>query len=1153
MKHVLFNKFNSLKYRILIVGLLSIITVLPTSAANTAKSIEDVKIRLDFLEGNLKDLLSNIESKTDYRFFYTDQAVEDTEVLTLDRSKGTVADILKDLARLKNLHFKQVNNNISVKYLGEKPNQKKVEIVLERADINIKGQVTDKSGEAIPGAAISVIGTTVGTITDIDGNFSLTAPEDGELMVSYIGFTTQRIQINSRSIINVTLEENIAGLEEVVVTALGIKREAKSLGYATSTVESEEMTINRTPNFINSLQGKVAGVNISSMGSGPQGSSKIRIRGVSSFGGNNSPLIIVNGVPIDNTNFGVSGDVSEVGSNRRSDSGDGLSSINPDDITSMSVLKGAAASALYGARAKDGVIMITTRNRATGSGIQIELNTNYTNDTPLDFTDYQYEYGQGEGGLRPTSPRPVSGVWSFGEKIEPGMTQILFDGIEVPYTAQPNKIRDYYRNGSTLSNTVTLSSGGENGGFSLSVANMDSKAILPGSNYNRKTINLGFTQNIKKLKVSGNINYSKEDRINPPNIAEQDFSPVVIYTLSSTMPLDLLEQYAFDENGDEFPYSRFTNRTNPYFALSRFENNIRDRVYGNITARYDITDWLYVQGRFGQDFYSRDSEYNLPTGSQRQSSPPPGFVNGQYIQDIRRFREVNTDFLLGMNKSFGDFGLMVNLGGNQMYRKLDVNTLLGENFYTRDLYTIGNASKITTNYSISERQVNSLYGSTELSWKGFLYLNGTVRNDWFSTLSPANRSIVYPSITGSFVFSQAFENLPNWMTFGKIRVAYAEVGSDTDVQPYANNLFYNINQQQFPNSNGVAQPVGSVSGSVVPNSNLRPMRVREKEIGLEMTLFDNLRFEVSYYDKLSSDQILQAQISNASGYVNQLINVGESENKGVEMYANISPIKTSDFEWNFGANASYNQSKVLSLGDDVDGTFITVGTAEFHGELRQEVGKPMAQLYGWGYLRDEQGRQVFDPNSGRPLRSNEQINFGSAIPVWVGGFTNSFNYKKLSFSFLIDFKLGHKLISGTHTNAYRHGLDKATLIGREQGFVVGDGVNPNGEINTAQAPVQTYYETIRSGRMSEQSVFNAGSWQLRQLTLGYDLTDLIPENNFIKGLRLNVVSNNVAVIKKWVPHIHPDQNGIISDNRAGLEATGLPVTRSMGFNLNVKF
>jgi len=1153
MKHVLLKFLENLKVRILALGILGLLVFHTGLAMDSVKSIEDVIIKMDIRQGSLQDILTHIESKTEYRFFYTDSGLRDQQILKLKLIKGSVADILKQLARERRLHFKQVNNSISVRFLNEKPNKNVIEIAVQVADIEVSGKVTAETGEPLPGVAVSVAGTNIGTITNIDGEFTLTAPEDGVLQVSYIGFATQQININSRSVINITLMEDIAGLEEVVVTALGIKREAKSLGYATSTVESEEMTINRTPNFMNSLQGKVAGVNITPMGSGPQGSSKVRIRGVSSFGGNNSPLIVVNGVPIDNTNFGVSGDVSEVGSNRKSDSGDGLSSINPDDITSMSVLKGAAASALYGARAKDGVIMITTRNRATGSGIQVELNSNFTTDTPLDFTDYQYEYGQGEGGVRPNSPRPVSGVWSFGEKFEPGMTQILFDGIEVPYEPQPNKVRDYYRNGSTFSNTITLSSGGENGGFSLSVANMDSKAILPGSNYNRKTINLGFTQNIKNLTVSGNVNYSKEDRINPPNIAEQDFSPVVIYTLATSMPLDLLEQYAFDENGDEFPYSRFTNRTNPYFALSRFENNVRDRVYGNITARYEFTDWLYLQGRFGQDFYSRDSEYNLPTGSQRQSSPPPGFVNGQYIQDLRRFREVNADFLLGIDRTFGDFGLLVNLGGNQMYRRLDVNTLLGENFYTRGLYTIGNSSKITTNYTISERQVNSLYASTELSYGGYLYLNGTVRNDWFSTLSPANRSILYPSITGSFVFSQAFANLPNWISFGKIRVAYAEVGSDTDVQPYANNLFYNINQQQFPNSNGIAQPVGAISGSVVPNDDLRPMRVTEKEIGLEMTLFDNLRFEVSYYDKLSSDQILQAQISDGSGFLNQLINVGESQNQGVEMFAAISPVTTNSFNWNFSANASYNQSKVLSLGDDVDGSFITVGTAEFHGEVRQEVGKPMAQLYGWGYLRDEQGRQIFDPNNGRPLRSNQQLNFGTAIPIWVGGFTNGFTYKNLNFSFLIDYKLGHKMISGTHTNAYRHGLDKASLVGRDQGFVVGDGVNPNGEINTAQSPVQTYYETIRSGRMSEQSVFNAGSWQLRQLTLGYDFTSLIPENKFIRGLRLNLVSNNVAVLKKWVTHIHPDQNGIISDNNAGLEATGLPVTRSTGFNLNVKF
>nr|WKN39009.1 SusC/RagA family TonB-linked outer membrane protein [Tunicatimonas sp. TK19036] len=1146
-------------------------------------------------------VLQKIEKTYHVNFYYQVQDVEDKYVDQTVQIKGqkdlktTLAEVLEKFS----LDYKKVSDDyyyVFKKDVEELPEKLKKSSfsgsvqaapdeaqnilaslsgfnVDERASVmeqTITGQIIDlENNEPLPGVNVFAAGTTTGTVTDIDGNYRITVGDDvTTLIFSSVGYTTEEVAINGRSVINISMAPDIQALSEVVVTALGIEREAKSLGYATAKVEPEKFTVNRTPNFANSLQGKVAGVNITGLGSGPQGSSKIRIRGISSFGGDNSPLIVVNGVPIDNSNFGARGEFSERGSNRTSDSGDGLSSINPDDITSMNILKGAAASALYGSRAKDGVIMITTRNRAAGTGVQLQYNTNYTVDVPLDFTDYQYEYGQGEGGVRPTSPRPVSGVWSFGERFAPGMTQILFDGIEVPYVPQRNKIRDYYRNGSTFANTVTISSGSEYGGFSLSVSNMDSKAILPGSNYNRKTINLGFTQTLaNKLTISGNVNYSREDRKNPPNIAEQDYSPVVIYTLATSMPLDLLEEYAFDENGDEFPYSRFTNRTNPYFALSRFENNMKDRIYGNLTAKYNFTDWLYLQARIGQDYYMRDQDYNLPTGSQRQSSPPPGLVNGEYVQDQLRFREINADFLVGLNKAFGDFELNLNLGGNQMYRRSNRNNILAELFYTRDKYTIENASKVSPQYSISERQVNSLYGSAEISYKGFAYLNATTRNDWFSTLSPENRSILYPSVTGSFVFSQAFAGLPNWLSFGKIRAAYAEVGSDTDVQPYANNLFYGINTQQFPNEDGTPQPVASISGSVVPNTDLRPMRVTEKEIGLEMQLFDNLRFEVSFYDKVSSDQILQAQVSDASGFINQLINVGKSVNRGIEMFAAVSPVRTNDFEWNTSANASYNTSEVLSLGDDVDGTFITVGEGEFHGELRQEVGKPMAQLYGWGWLRDDQGRQVFDATSGRPLRSSEQINFGSAIPKWIGGFTNSFRYKKASLSFLIDFKLGHKMISGTHVNAYRHGLDKATLEGRDVGYVVGDGVmivdevtNDAGEVietvyapNTAQAEIQPYYETIRSGRMSEQSVFNAGSWQLRQITVGYDFTSLLSSVNFIQSARLSLVANNVAVLKQWVPHIHPDQNGLISDNLIGLEATGLPITRSMGFNLNIKF
>jgi outer membrane receptor protein involved in Fe transport len=622
------------------------------------------------------------------------------------------------------------------------------------------------------------------------------------------------------------------------------------------------------------------------------------------------------------------------------------------------------------------------------------------------------------------------------------------------------------------------------------------------------------------------------------------------------MPLSALEKYAEDANGNETVWSRFTNRTNPYFALKRFDNITNDRIFGNLTAKFNFTDWLFIQGRLGQDYYSREQDYNLPTGTQRQVAAPAGFVNGQFVQDSRNVRELNMDFLLGANKTFGSFGVNLNVGGNQMYRRISRHNVFIQDFYTRDLYTIGNGRQRDATYDFSERQVNSLYGSAEVSYKDYLFLSGTVRNDWFSTLSPENRSILYPSVTTSFVFSQAFASaLPDWITFGKIRAAYAEVGSDTDVSPYANNLFYGINAQQFPSPSGASQPLGNISGSTVPNANLRPMRVSEKEIGLELKLFNNaLGLDLTYYDKLSSDQILRAQTSNAGGYLSQLINVGQSRNQGIEMLISINPIKSQNFNWNLILNNAYNKTEVLNLGSDVSNNMITVGTADFSGELRQVVGKPMGQLYGFGYMRDAQGRQIFDIGNGRPLRTTDQIAFGSAIPLWVGGITNSFNIKGVEVSFLIDFKLGHKMISGTNHNAWRHGLSKETLVGRDVNYVIGNGVNLNGQVNATKSGVQAYYETVRSQNIAEQFVYDAGLWQLRQIMIGYDLSKFLSKKTpFIKGLRINAVANNVAVIKKWVPNLHPEQFGFPSDNLVGLEATGLPITRNIGFNLNLKF
>lgn len=1034
------------------------------------------------------------------------------------------------------------------------------------AAIQVTGTVTEETGSALPGVNVLIKGTSTGTVTDSEGKYSITVPDEAVVLVfSFIGYKQVEESVGTRTVIDLTMEPDLQSLEEVVVTALGIKKSEKKLGYATTTVKSDELSLNRTPNLMGALQGKVAGVNISTLGTGPAGTNKIRLRGQSSISGQNNPLIVLNGVPIESGNYGINpnttttdGSVQNRGTFNKSDGGDGLISINPDDIETMTVLKGGTAAALYGSRAKDGVIMITTKNRGSGKGIGVEYNSNYISMKPLDYTDWQYDYGQGENGVRPTAANPQTGVFSFGEKFAPGMTQVLFDGVSVPYEPQRDHISGFYRTGSTWTNTVSVSSGGDKGGMNLSFSNMEAKSIVPNSDFNRKTIALGFTQDIsKRLKVNGNINYSSEYNRNPPVIGDQDLStPTTLYTLANSMPLYLMKEYMLNAQGNEFLYSRFTNRTNPYFSVyKRFENIRRNRLFGNVSVRYNITDWLYVQGRIGQDFYSRDQDYNFPTGIASGSAAQPGFVNGQFVQESRRFRELNTDFLVGATKTFGDFGIDLNVGGNRMKRRSDLNSVLVQEFVVRDLYTVMNGRVKDPQYTLQEWQINSLYGSAELSYKDYLFLSVTGRNDWFSTLSPDLRSIFYSSVGGSFVFSQAFgETLPQWISFGKVRAAYAEVGSDLDIGPYQNSLYYGVNANFFTGPNGNPQPVATIPGTTVPNPALKPMKVQETEFGLALKMFeDRISLDVTYYRKLTKDQILNAQVSDASGYVSRLINVGESQNKGIEMLVNVTAVKTPNFEWDINLNGAYNTTKVLDLGVASATGSITMATGIYDGELRQVVGKPLGQLYGYGYLRDSEGRQVFKAGNGLPVRTPTQIRYGSAIPRWVGGIGSSVSYMGIQFSFLVDFKLGGKMISMTNYNAYRHGLLKETLNGRDVGYVIGDGVNPNGEVNQTHAQLQPYYTEVRTSHIVEPFVYNSGFWKLRQLSLGYDFTKFLPETLFIKSLRLNVVANNVLIIKKWVPNIDPESFGFSSDSLVGLEATGIPTTRNIGFNLNVKF
>ena len=455
-------------------------------------------------------------------------------------------------------------------------------------------------------------------------------------------------------------------------------------------------------------------------------------------------------------------------------------------------------------------------------------------------------------------------------------------------------------------------------------------------------------------------------------------------------------------------------------------------------------------------------------------------------------------------------------------------------------------------YTLSEFGINSVYGSGEVNWKKTLYLNGTLRKDWFSTLSEENMGITYPSVSGSYVFSESIGDALPWISFGKIRLGYAEVGSDGDVGPYADQLFYAINANTIVNPAGTPVTVGT-SGTTLPNPNLRPMRVKELEAGLELRLFNNrVGLDVAVYQKTTIDQIFSVQISDASGFLNTRINSGESYNKGLEGLITLTPIQTKNFRWDFSANTSYNVTKVEKIATTTPGERATIGTHPFNGEVRIVVGEEMGQIAGYGYATDDQGRRIFQSN-GLPLRTTDFVLFGSGLPKWMGGFFNSFNYRGINLSILIDYKLGNKMLSGTNFNATRHGLHQNTLEGREEGFVIGDGVNQAGEKNTAQAAVQTYWEHLRSQQIIESVIYNAGFWKIRQVSLGYDFTKHLSANCPIKGIKLDFVASNVLVLKKWVDNIDPETVGYGVDNMIGLESPGVPTTRSMGLNLNIKF
>lgn len=1006
----------------------------------------------------------------------------------------------------------------------------------------VKGIVQNNNNEPIPGVSVVIRNTktnfTSGTSTDSTGNFSFSQIAPGgpyRFTFSSVGFDAQTLaDYNIKQGITLSLVVKMKSsaelMNQVVVTALGIKRQSKSLGYSTSTVNLDQVT-GQNSNVGTSLIGKVSGVNVTSLATGPGGSSKIRIRGQSSFGGDNSPLIIVNGSPINNGSTKTA---------KGADAGDGLVSINESDIESMTVLKGAAAAALYGYRAKDGAIIITTKSGARGTAI--EYNMNVRIDKALDYTDFQYEYGEGVNGVRQSTVAEAQsfGTWSFGEKLD-GKSTIQFDGSMQPYLPNKNRVKTFYRTGVSFSNSLAFSSGSDKGTFRLSFKNTDAKSIVENSGYHSKILNVGLNYKLtSRLSIHSNINYSNEYSRNPVKVSGSTGINETAYSVANSIPDVVLEQY-LAANGTELHYSRFTSKTNPFWIINKqFENQKRDRIFGNVLLRYDFTKDIYVQGQVSQDYFSQSYENNTPTGTATLGTATIGY-NGNYLQTASTFREINLNFLAGAKHTFGRFGIDLSVGGNQMDQKATLNSVAATNFYVKDVYTIGNGQILSPAYNFKQKRVNSLYGAGEFSFKNYLFLNLTARNDWFSTLNAKSNSYLYPSASSSFVFTDAFTSIkPSWLNYGKLRIAYAEVGGDTD--PYQDALYYGINTSTL---NGSA--LGYINSNVSPNANLKPLKVKETEIGMELrTLNSRLNLDVALYTKTTVDEILNVDISQASGYSQTKVNIGKLRNRGIEMLLTVVPV-AKKLRWETSLNGAYNISKVLQLANgqtrfDVGNTPATLGT------LSHEVGMPLASLRVYDYKRDAQGRIIV--SAGLPLQGNK-ITVGSGIPKWTGSWTNTINFKGFRIFTQVDFKAGFKLISATNYNEMRFGLTKGSLLGREGGIVL-DAVNADGSKNTTSVSSYNYFTNFSDGLIGMPNVFDASFVKWRTLSVGRDISGLI-HKPFIKGLMVSVNCNNVLMIKKYLDNMDPEALGETSDNNVGMESYALPTTRSFSFNLNVKF
>jgi len=1011
----------------------------------------------------------------------------------------------------------------------------------------ISGTVTDENGVPLPGATVLVQGTSNGVSTDFDGNYSISASQGDTLVFSFVGYSSQSVVVGSSSTVNVSLEPDNA-LEEVVVTALGVQRNTKALGYSVTNVEGDEISANPSTNAINALQGKVAGVNITGSAMGAKGSSRVVIRGSSSLTGNNQPLYVVDGITINNNNLGAAGMWGGT------DFGDGISSINPDDVASVTVLKGGAAAALYGSRASNGVIIITTKNGLGSEGLGIEINSTTQFDMlNTSLWDTQTTYGAGSLGAAPSnSTSAMDNMWSaWGAKMS-GQLVPQFDGVSRPYVYSDNKDK-FYRTGTTYSNTISFSTSNENGNTRFSITNLDNDDISPNSSLDRNQIGVNTSQQLgDNLRVDANMKYILEDQAGNPRLSDGPGNANwIINNYAPSMDVNWAKGPNGDGRNDDLTEYRATPSIyiqNPWFAQNYYINDAeKERFIGSINARLDLTDFLYIRGRVGTDRYDLHRTTSEPYGTGYK---PQGGINHYKLA----FQQLDADFFLGTdNLSLTDqvsLTAFVGIGSNIV--KSESLSINGNDFIVPSLVSINNVKAKSAGYGFSEKQINSAYGSAEFSYNDWAYLTVTARNDWFSTLSLAGKNApnndLYTSATLSLVLSDAFDL--GDISFLKLRAGYSQVAGGAD-SPYRLNLTYGIVGQGH-----LGASLGQINGGQIPNTEITPFEKNETEFGFDIRMLDNrLSLDATYYDNETVGDIVGVSASATSGFGSALANLGEINNSGVELLLKYKPVVTDDFAMEVSLNYTNNESKVVAT-NDTGGNISLDEPRDRNLRVTHIVGEKYGALFGTSFQRDSQGRIVHETSRGYPVPvivNNRKI-LGFGVPPQQIGIGASFRYKDFNAGFLIEGKSGGQIYSGTNNRLIGYGLHKMTVPagGREAGMVP-DGVLEDGSVITTSldyAQQQAYWG--RYNDAAEAGIRDSDYMRLRQLNIGYNIPSSVLEGTFIQSASVSLIGKNLFFLSNDVENVDPE-SAYNSNNSQGLEFSGMPVPRTIGFNVNLKF